>query len=198
MKTIKRHIEIAQSQNQLWEVMEWERPGPTQEQLSAFEALFPGLLAAASTQMPTLKCDECGDTQLADDTGNGNPGWWRCACGGLHRPSEPASTQKPLEELEAERLAAPNQSINLTVPLGHPLRAVPVPPEAGDALLSPEQRSSWIAAVNESPDHTCLFCGSPSHAHPGDQEAPANYCSESDHGYPEEGLRYGKGVLWKL
>lgn len=33
-----------------------------------------------------LKCEECGDDKLADDTGNGNPGWWRCACGALHRP----------------------------------------------------------------------------------------------------------------
>jgi len=33
-----------------------------------------------------LACEDCGDTNLADDTGNGNPGWFRCACGGLHQP----------------------------------------------------------------------------------------------------------------
>lgn len=28
----------------------------------------------------------------------------------------------------------------------------------------------------------CLFCGAPSYVDPSDQEAPPDYCHESDHG----------------
>lgn len=36
------------------------------------------------------------------------------------------------------------------------------------------------------PEFTCKFCGQPSYLEPVDQEAPPDYCHESDHGYPEE------------
>jgi hypothetical protein len=36
--------------------------------------------------MMPLTCDHCGDDNLTDDTGNGNPGWYRCHCGDLHQP----------------------------------------------------------------------------------------------------------------
>lgn len=35
-------------------------------------------------------------------------------------------------------------------------------------------------------DYKCIFCGAPSYIHPADQEAPPDYCHESDHGGPEE------------
>lgn len=36
--------------------------------------------------------------------------------------------------------------------------------------------------IEETPEHTCKFCGSPSSIDPSDQAAPADYCHPSDHG----------------
>jgi len=36
--------------------------------------------------------------------------------------------------------------------------------------------------------YNCIFCGSPSWIAPEDQEAPPDYCHESDHGSREEWL----------
>lgn len=36
------------------------------------------------------------------------------------------------------------------------------------------------------PPYTCKFCGQPSYIHPTEQEAPPDYCHESDHGQPED------------
>jgi hypothetical protein len=36
------------------------------------------------------------------------------------------------------------------------------------------------------PPFTCKFCGAPSWVDPADQEPPADYCHESDHGTPED------------
>ena len=50
-----------------------------------------------------LECDECGDTQLVDDTGNGNPGWLRCACGHLHQHHQPDQGKpEPLVSTQTE------------------------------------------------------------------------------------------------
>lgn len=34
--------------------------------------------------------------------------------------------------------------------------------------------------------YRCVFCGAKSWLHPSDQEAPPDYCHESDHGEPPE------------
>jgi hypothetical protein len=38
----------------------------------------------------------------------------------------------------------------------------------------------------QTPEYRCVFCGAPSWKHPADQEAPPDYCHESDHGEPED------------
>jgi hypothetical protein len=46
-----------------------------------------------------------------------------------------------------------------------------------------ELNDEWLRI---QPPFTCKFCGAPSWIDPLDQEAPADYCHESDHGSPAD------------
>ncbi|GAA4492856.1 hypothetical protein [Pseudaeromonas paramecii] len=43
-------------------------------------------------------------------------------------------------------------------------------------------------AADQQPPYICQFCGAPSWLHPSEQSAPADYCSDSDHGSLEDYL----------
>ena len=41
-------------------------------------------------------------------------------------------------------------------------------------------------AISVKAPYTCKYCGCPSYLEPGEQEMPADYCHESDHGSPDD------------
>lgn len=61
---------------------------PERARLSSSSELPAELQQIVNTQLRKLFCDECGDTNLVEDSGNGNPGWYRCHCGNLHQHAQ--------------------------------------------------------------------------------------------------------------
>lgn len=54
-------------------------------------------------------------------------------------------------------------------------------------VLAPSVAQAIVEELGvQKPPYTCKFCGAPSWVDPFDQEAPPDYCHESDHGEPPE------------
>ena len=89
------------------------------------------------------------------------------------------TTQEKLARREYRKLtSALIRAGDLIIPLGMSLRQV----------LRPKfiKTKPWLASshwVPKEPPFTCKFCGTPSWIDPMYQEAPIDYCHESDHGY---------------
>lgn len=52
-------------------------------------------------------------------------------------------------------------------------------------VLSEKGRANFDLIFKKVPPYQCRFCGNPSWIAPEDQTPPADYCHESEHGWPE-------------